>query len=128
MPSGSEERGPSVPAAQYLRTAVENPFSIDSQRKVIREYATRRGYKIIQTYADEGKSGARLEGREALRKLIEAVESGNAPFKAILFYDISRLVRSQDGVEITYFEHLCERAGIEVHYCAGQYENDGGRC
>src|SRR5262249_20201680 len=25
-----------------------------------------------------------------------------------------------------YYEYLCKSAGIEVHYCAEQFENDGG--
>ena len=90
MPSERHKLRPSVPAAQYLRAAAEQPYSTDTQREVIREFATRRGYKIVQTYADEGKSGLQLERREARRKLIEAVENGTPPFKAVFVYYVSR--------------------------------------
>jgi hypothetical protein len=29
-----------------------------------------RGIEIVQTYADEGKSGLRIDGRQALQRLI----------------------------------------------------------
>ncbi len=53
------------------------------------------------------------------------VESGNAKFKAILAYDVSRWGRFQDADESGYYEYICKRAGINVHYCAEQFENDG---
>ena len=55
--------------------------------------------------------------------MIDTVESGNASFKAILVYDISRWGRFQDADESAFYEYLCKRAGIEVHYCAEQFEN-----
>jgi hypothetical protein len=45
---------------------------------------------VVRTYADEGKSGLRLDGRDALKRLIEDVQSGKAGFTTILVYDVSR--------------------------------------
>lgn len=53
------------------------------------------------------------------------VTSGSADFEAILVYDVSRWGRFQDADEGAFHEHLCSRAGICVHYCAEQFENDG---
>ena len=53
------------------------------------------------------------------------VQSGQADFKAILVYDVSRWGRFQDADEGAYHEHVCSRAGIRVHYCGEQFENDG---
>ncbi|CTQ34421.1 RNA polymerase-associated protein RapA [Jannaschia rubra] len=53
------------------------------------------------------------------------VQSGLADFKAILVYDVSRWGRFQDADEGAYHEHVCSRAGIRVHYCGEQFENDG---
>ncbi|MDB5335985.1 MAG: pinR [Planctomycetaceae bacterium] len=101
-------------------------YSTSNQEDVIREYATKRGYEIIRTYADEGKSGLNIAGRESLRRMIADVQGGKCGFSAILVYDISRWGRFQDADESAYYEYLCKRAGIEVHYCAEQFENDGG--
>ncbi len=86
----------------------------------------RRGYEIVRTYADDGKSGLKIEGRDSLRSMIEDVQTGNAHFGAILVYDVSRWGRFQDTDESAYLEYICTRAGITVHYCAEQFENDGG--
>ena len=116
-----------VPAAQYVRMSTEHQqYSTSNQEDMIREYAVKRGYEIVRTYADEGKSGLTVAGRESLRRMIADVQSGNAEFKAILVYDISRWGRFQDADESAYYEYLCKRAGIDVHYCAEQFENDGG--
>ena len=40
-------------------------------------------------------------------------------------YDVSRWGRFQDTDESGYHEYVCKRAGIAVHYCAEQFENDG---
>ena len=85
----------------------------------------RRGIEIVRTYADEGKSGLRLDGRDALKQLIEDVQTGKADFRTILVYDVSRWGRFQDADESAYYEYICKRAGISVQYCAEQFENDG---
>lgn len=114
-------------AAQYVRMSTEHQqYSTLNQEDVIQEYATSRGLEIVRTYADAGKSGLNVAGREQLRRLIDDVQSGLADYKAILVYDISRWGRFQDADESAYYEYLCKRAGIEVHYCAEQFENDGG--
>lgn len=116
-----------VPAAQYIRMSTEHQqYSTANQADTIEEYAERRGFKIVRIYADEGKSGLRVEGRKSLRQLIDDVENGDTDFKAILVYDVSRWGRFQDADESAYYEYLCKRAGIDVHYCAEQFENDGG--
>ena len=56
---------------------------------------------------------------------MRVVQSGTADFEAILVYDVSRWGRFQDADEGAYHEHLCSRAGIRVHYCGEQFDNDG---
>ena len=118
--------GEPVPAAQYIRMSTEHQqYSTENQADVIREYARRHGFEIVRTYADEGKSGLNIEGREQLRRLIADVEGGGADFKVVLVYDISRWGRFQDSDEAAHYEFLCKRGGIRVVYCAEQFDNDG---
>ncbi|NOX39436.1 MAG: recombinase family protein, partial [Alphaproteobacteria bacterium] len=91
----------------------------------IKEYAEAHGMAIVRTYADEGKSGISAEGRVSLKKLIADVEAGDADFNVILVYDVSRWGRFQEMDESAYYENICRRAGIQVAYCAEQFENDG---
>src|SRR4249919_1410621 len=55
-------------AAQYVRMSTEHQrYSTENQADAIRQYAERRGLQVVRTYADEGKSGLRLDGRDALK-------------------------------------------------------------
>jgi DNA invertase Pin-like site-specific DNA recombinase len=115
-----------VRAVQYVRMSTENQkYSTENQGDIIREYADAHSMVIVRTYADDGKSGLTIGGRNALKKLIEDVESGDTDFTVILVYDVSRWGRFQDADESAYYEYICKRAGIAVQYCAEQFNNDG---
>jgi DNA invertase Pin-like site-specific DNA recombinase len=121
-----EPAAPALRAAQYVRMSTEHQqYSTQNQGDKIREYAERRGIQIVRTYADEGKSGLRLDGRHSLQQLIKDVQAGVADYQVILVYDVSRWGRFQDADESAYYEYICRRAGIQVAYCAEQFENDG---
>jgi DNA invertase Pin-like site-specific DNA recombinase len=100
-------------------------YSTENQSEIIQRYAEKRGFTLVRTYEDSGKSGLRLDGRDALKQLIDDVRRSAADFRAILVYDISRWGRFQDADESAYYEFICKEAGIVVHYCAEQFENDG---
>ena len=115
-----------IRAAQYVRMSTEHQkYSTENQGEIIAQYASRRGFEIVRTYEDSGKSGLRLDGRQALQLLIADVRGGSADFAAILVYDVSRWGRFQDADESAYYEFICREAGIAVLYCAEQFENDG---
>jgi DNA invertase Pin-like site-specific DNA recombinase len=125
-PREDGQEPPPLRAAQYVRMSTDHQqYSTENQAETIREYAERHGLRIVRSYADEGKSGLRLEGRDQLQRLIADVESGGADFQVVLVYDVSRWGRFQDADESAYYEYVCKRAGIAVHYCAEQFANDG---
>ena len=100
-------------------------YSTENQADAIRLYAAARGIEIVRTYADAGKSGLKIDGRDALKQLIDDVQAGTTDFTMVLVYDVSRWGRFQDADESAYYEYICKRAGIAVEYCAEQFENDG---
>ena len=123
---GTKADGKPVRAAKYVRMSTEHQeHSTDNQTAAIELYAAQRGFEIVKTYADEGKSGLQLSGRDALKLLLADISEGRADFSALLVYDVSRFGRFQDPDEAATYELLCKRAGIAVHYCAEQFENDG---
>ena len=65
-------------------------YSLDNQSTALQNYATRYGFEIVQTYSDAAKSGVALKRRTGLRQLLQDVVSGNAAYRAILVYDVSR--------------------------------------
>jgi hypothetical protein len=62
-------------AAQYVRMSTEHQrYSTENQVDAIRHYAEHRGLEVVRTYADEGRSGLRLDGRDGLKRLINDVQ------------------------------------------------------
>lgn len=121
-----DEKPRLVRGARYVRMSTEHQkYSTENQAAAIDHFAAQRGITIVRTYADEGKSGLSLDGRDALKRLIDDVQYGRTDFTTILVYDVSRWGRFQDTDESAYYEYICKRAGITVQYCAEQFENDG---
>ncbi|HEX4408996.1 MAG TPA: recombinase family protein [Xanthobacteraceae bacterium] len=121
-----EQRASLVPAAQYLRQSDDHQkYSTENQSATNHDYAAQRRRVIVRTYCDDGISGLTFNKRDALRRLIEDVRTGNASFRVILVYDVSRWGRYQDPDEAAYYEFVCKQAGITVEYCAEPFENDG---
>jgi len=115
-----------LPVAIYVRMSTDHQkYSTENQAKIIRSYADQHNMTVIETFSDSGKSGLNLKGRSGLQELIGRIEDNQTMFQAILVYDVSRWGRFQDADESAYYEYICKRAGISVHYCAEQFDNDG---
>jgi DNA invertase Pin-like site-specific DNA recombinase len=117
----------SLRAAQYVRMSTDyQRYSIENQAATIAAYAASHNLTIVRTYADEGRSGLRIANRDALVQLINDVTAGRASFDHLLVYDVSRWGRFPDIDESAHYEFVCRQAGINVVYCAEQFDNDGG--
>ncbi|MFN3077270.1 MAG: recombinase family protein [Alphaproteobacteria bacterium] len=114
----------SIRAAQYVRTATvdSNRSTGNSQESAIREFAAWSGVEIVRTYADDGKSGLTLDGRDALRQMFQDVESGDANYEVVLLWDVSRWGRDQSIIH--HCEQFLEQHGIRIEYCAERIEHD----
>jgi DNA invertase Pin-like site-specific DNA recombinase len=117
---------PAVRAAEYVRMSTDHQrYSTENQADAIREYAARNNIEIVRTYADHGKSGLSIAGRDAMKQMLADVEGRTCDFSLILVYDVSRWGRFQDTDESAYYEYKCKKAGVRVIYCAEPFENDG---
>src|ERR1700722_2564743 len=112
-------------AAEYVRMSTEHQqYSTENQHASIQRFADEHGLAIVRTFADAGKSGLGIQGREALQELLRVVNSGSADFCTILVYDVSRWGRFQDADEAAHYEFQCKRQHISVQYCAEHFSND----
>ncbi|MEO0452458.1 MAG: recombinase family protein [Pseudomonadota bacterium] len=113
-------------AASYVRMSTEHQrYSIENQADSISNYAKSHNMEIVREYSDSGKSGLRIDGRQGLKQLLLDVDLGDCDFEIILVYDVSRWGRFQDADESAHYEYICRKAGLQVHYCAEQFANDG---
>jgi DNA invertase Pin-like site-specific DNA recombinase len=99
--------------------------SIEHQCHQLHQYAEEHDIEIIKIYADAGKSGLCINGRDGMQQLMADVQARNTDFEMVLVYDVSRWGRFQDTDEGAHYEYLCRQAGIQVIYCAEQFANDG---
>ena len=78
----------------YYRYSTDNQTdaSIESQARVVHEYAAARGWTAAGEYQDQGISGAAIGNRPGVQAAIAACRSGDV----LLLNDITRLCRSQD--------------------------------
>lgn len=114
-------------AAMYVRMSTDHQqYSTKNQIEYIKKYAEEHHLEIVGTFADEGCSGVELKGRDEAKLLLEIINHGKAFFQHLLVYDISRWGRFQDSDEAAYYEYQIRKAGIQVHYCAESFKNDGG--
>ena len=113
-------------AAEYIRMSTDHQkYSPENQRTAIAAYAAQRGIAIVRSYADEGRSGLTISKRDGLNGLIRDIQREQTDFNCILVYDVSRWGRFQDADESAYYEFICKRVGVTVHYCEEEFENDG---
>ncbi len=113
-------------AAMYVRMSTDHQkYSTENQIDAIRKYASLKNLDIVATYADKGKSGLKIAGREEFQRLLNDVQNGTAKYSIILVLDITRWGRFQDADESGHYEYLCHLHGVDVHYVAEQFDNDG---
>lgn len=124
--AASNSKSNKLRAVAYVRMSTDHQqYSTQNQLDVIKKYASEHSINIIRTYSDDGKSGLNIRNRHSFGELIKLVESGSADFEAILVYDVSRWGRFQDTDESSHYEWVCKTAGIKIHFCAEQFDNDG---
>lgn len=82
-------------AVAYCRVSTnkeEQLESLESQQKFFAEYAQKHDIDLIRIYADEGKSGTKLQNRTELLRLLSDAQYGL--FDLVLIKDVSRLARN----------------------------------
>src|SRR5579862_4573061 len=86
-----ESTRPITQVALYARVSTLNNQDPEMQLAELREYAGRRGWQIVEEFADRGVSGCK-ESRPALNRLMS--DACRRRFDAILVWKIDRFGRS----------------------------------
>jgi DNA invertase Pin-like site-specific DNA recombinase len=91
--------------------------SVATQIQNARAFAAGRGWAIDEAhvYADDAISGAETTRLVDRQRLLDVIESGNAPFTVLLMRDPSRFSR-RDGDEAFGQLKAIARAGIEIYF------------
>lgn len=101
------------PAAVYMRMSTDKQeYSIESQWRLLEEWAGRNGYQIIKRYEDAGLSAmeSKLSKRTAFLQMIE--DSEQSEWRTVLIYDSSRFSRSlKDSI---VYKSVLKQNGVQL--------------
>lgn len=94
--------------ALYMRLSREDDkgiesTSIETQRKILRDYAHANGFLIYDEYVDDGYTGTNLD-RPAFNRMLKDIEAGK--INTIITKDISRLGRNSGRISILLDEYF----------------------
>src|SRR6266849_9848624 len=111
--SGEASMAKGKRAAIYLRVSTDGQ-TVENQRRELKAAAKRHGWQVVETFADEGISGAKgREKRPGLDKLLLGV--ARKDFDLIAAWSVCRLGRSlQDLISILGEVHA-KGVGLYLH-------------
>ncbi|MFA5109291.1 MAG: recombinase family protein [Patescibacteria group bacterium] len=75
--------------------AKENHYSLDAQKRICTESASKEGLTIVEIFQDAGKSGTNIKGRPALREMLSYIEE-NKDITTVLVQDTDRIARNTE--------------------------------
>ena len=103
-------------AAAYVRVSTErqDEYSLDSQLKLIRDYAAAHEMDVPQefVFVEDGVSGRSAKKRPAFQRMIALAKDKAHPFDVILVWKYSRFARNQE--ESIVYKSMLSKLGVDV--------------
>ena len=103
-------------AAAYVRVSTErqDEYSLDSQLKLIRDYAATHDMDVPPefVFVEDGVSGRSARKRPAFQKMIALAKDKAHPFDCILVWKYSRFARNQE--ESIVYKSMLSKLGVDV--------------
>ena len=99
-------------AVIYARYSSDNQReeSIEGQLRECGDFARRKGYTIVKTYADRAISGKKADNRPEFMQMI--TDSKQGTFNAIIVWKIDRF--SRDKYDSVYYKNVLKKNGVSV--------------
>jgi site-specific DNA recombinase len=83
-------------AAAYVRVSTDEQaregYGLAAQEQAARAYCQAQGWELVDVYADAGRSGKSLRGRQELARLLEDAQAKR--FERVVFWKLDRLARN----------------------------------
>ena len=111
--------------AAYIRTSTgeQSSFSIDAQRRVIKQWVSEQGGTLVKTYIDEAQSG-RTTDRPAFQNMRR--DAQNHQFDALVVHKFDRFARNRSDA-IAIKSMLRQEYGIKVFSVSEPSEDSDGQ-
>src|ERR1700689_2903000 len=90
----------------------DNNLSLETQRKIIDEYALRHSLKIVEYFGGTYES-AKTDGRKEFKRMLDFIRKSKGQVSQILVYTLDRFSRT-GGAAIKIASDLREKYGVAV--------------
>lgn len=85
----------------YLRVSLERQtegYSLEGQKRYLKEWAEFEGMTVVDTYVDAGKSGKSISGRDEFQRMLNDVSTRRINVDYVIVFKLSRFGRNAKDV------------------------------
>lgn len=114
----------------YIRVSSERQvqgYSLEGQKRYLKEWAEFEGMTVSEIYVEPGKSGKSISGREVFQQMLEDISTGRVDIDYVLVFKLSRFGRNAKDIlnSLTYIKRygvnlICKEDGLDSSTAMGR--------
>ncbi|MBP3339737.1 MAG: recombinase family protein [Lachnospiraceae bacterium] len=114
----------------YIRVSSERQvqgYSLEGQKRYLKEWAEFEGMCVSEIYVEPGKSGKSISGRDVFQKMLEDISTGRIKTDFVVVFKLSRFGRNAKDIlnSLTYIQNygvnlICKEDGLDSSTAMGR--------
>lgn len=114
----------------YIRVSSERQvqgYSLEGQKRYLKEWAEFEGMTVSEIYVEPGKSGKSITGREVFQKMLNDISTGQVEVDYVVVFKLSRFGRNAKDIlnSLTYIKRygvnlICKEDGLDSSTSMGK--------
>lgn len=114
----------------YIRVSSERQvqgYSLEGQKRYLKEWAEFEGMAVSEIYVEPGKSGKSISGREVFQQMLEDISSRRVDTDYVVVFKLSRFGRNAKDIlnSLTYIKRygvnlICKEDGLDSSTAMGR--------
>ncbi|MCM1236045.1 MAG: recombinase family protein [Ruminococcus flavefaciens] len=114
----------------YIRVSSERQvqgYSLEGQKRYLKEWAEFEGMTVTEIYVEPGKSGKSISGREVFQRMLDDISTGRIDIDYVLVFKLSRFGRNAKDIlnSLTYIKKygvnlICKEDGLDSSTAMGR--------
>lgn len=107
----------------YIRVSSERQvqgYSLEGQKRYLKEWAEFEGMTVLQIYVEPGKSGKSISGREVFQQMLDDISEKNVDADYVVVFKLSRFGRNAKDIlnSLTFIQRygvnlICKEDGLD---------------
>lgn len=114
----------------YIRVSSERQvqgYSLEGQKRYLKEWAEFEGMTVLQIYVEPGKSGKSISGREVFQQMLDDISDKNVDADYVVVFKLSRFGRNAKDIlnSLTFIQRygvnlICKEDGLDSSTSMGK--------